>query len=219
MTRRVAADGQAALRGRANAKALPRILPRDTPERAEGPGPMGDGRPYGDAMRQRRARHGTARRLLVGVTLLATTAALSACGAGDDSDSAAGRDTTVTTTAGTNDPGSATSAVAQAPLRDGTNFHPNDLADALLGAGVSAVVSLDGVPVELHHAWAEIDIDHGNGQILVYDDAESAAAREDRFRASFGSFSEVTRVRNVLVQSDPDLDPAIKAKVDGCLGA
>src|SRR5690606_15432918 len=92
-----------------------RILANGTPERAQGPGLTRDAQPYGDAMTSRRTRSGTVRRLLVGVTLVATTAALSACG-GDDSDSADDGDTTVTTGAATESQ-SDTSAAAQAPLR------------------------------------------------------------------------------------------------------
>jgi hypothetical protein len=108
---------------------------------------------------------------------------------------------------------------AQAPLRDGENFHPNDLADCLLDAGVGAGVALDGAALELHDATAQVIVEQGDGDIMVYSDADAAAAREDRYRASFGDLSEVARVRNVLVQTDPELAPEAKAGIDDCLGA
>jgi hypothetical protein len=109
-------------------------------------------------------------------------------------------------------------AEPEAGLRDGEDLHPNDIADCLLDGGVGAGVSLDGAALELHDAMAQVIVEQGDAEVMVYGDADAAAAAEDLYRASFGSSSEVGRVRNVLYQADPDLDPAARSALGACLG-
>ena len=145
--------------------------------------------------------------------LLAAVLALSACGEDEETESppeAAATETQVQDTAAPAD---------RAPLREGGIFHVNDLADCLLDAGVGAAVSLDGASIELHDAMSQVIVEQGNAEILVYGSADAAAAQEAGYRRSFGRLSEVKLVRNVLVQTDPELPAQVKAQLDGCTGA
>jgi hypothetical protein len=160
-------------------------------------------------------------RVAILFVLLAATAAIGGCGDDETGDASApdapepaeSAEAPDTTEADTGQPGA-----PEAELRDGENFHPNDIADCLLDAGVGAAVSLDGAALELHDATAQVIVEQGNADVMVYSDEDAAAAQEDRYRDSFGELSEVGRVRNVLYQADPDLEPEARAGMGDCLG-
>lgn len=154
---------------------------------------------------------------LVAAGLAVAALALAGCGGDDEesSDTGAATAPATETTAETAGPQQA----GPAPLSPGGTFQPNDLADCLLDAGVGAAVSLDGASIELHDAMSQVIVEQGNAEMLVYGSEEAAAEQEDRYRESFGDLSDVKRVRNVLVQFDPEVPEEVKALVDGCTDA
>jgi hypothetical protein len=134
--------------------------------------------------------------------------ALAGCSGGDDDKEPASSD-------GKSKP--AGGAVKPAPLHNGV-FQANDVADCLLDAGVGAAVSLSGARIDLHDASAQVIVEQGDGDILIYGSSDRAAAQEAEYRKSFPGSSEVRRVRNVLFEADPDLASGDKSKVEDCLG-